>query len=350
MDHPSLENSQYLYSASDWEDHRDIIQHLYVTEDNPLPDVVDEMKRKYRFVATERQYKRRISEWHLDKNVKDEEMRAIIAVEAMRLRQGKKSTFYVRGRLVDRKKIDRFVQRKRIDRSALESLPGMQQFTKKNQYPASEYVSVLPANVRCSTPPEDRPAILKPSQNPGRGTSDRGLVLAQDIDTDAMAVDTTSAAFHTLDYQPQAVNHVRDLGTKVVALDAPLNRTGSPHSSCIDSTSTNAVDGTQSPDRQSEHGPADQQFSGDGRAARPSVSKNPGRSPFTLASPFTTSAAELREQQKAAADARVLLEHQPRPSDFVPPRTISPKEVTLDYNKTEEDAKMPLFSQDRQEC
>ncbi|KAL8759124.1 MAG: hypothetical protein Q9199_001006 [Rusavskia elegans] len=264
MDHPSFENNHCLNQSSDWEEYRDIIQRLYVTEDKPLPDVADEMKWKYRFVATERQYKRRISERHLDKNVKDEEMRAIIAVEAMRLRQGKTSTFHVRGRLVDRKKIDRFVQRKRIDRSALESLFGMQQVTKKSHYPASEYVSVLPANVRCSTPPKDRPAILKPSQNLGRGRSDRGLELAQDIDTDAMAVDTTSAAPHTLDYQPQAVNHVRDLGTKVVASDAPLNRTGSPHPSCIDSTSTNAVDGTQSPDRQSEHGLADQQFSGDG--------------------------------------------------------------------------------------
>ncbi|KAI4243835.1 MAG: hypothetical protein L6R42_010614, partial [Xanthoria sp. 1 TBL-2021] len=90
MDHPSLENNHCPNQSSDWEEYRDIIQRLYVTEDKPLPDVVDEMKRKYSFVATERQYKRRISEWHLDKNVKDEEMRAIIAVEAMRLRQGKK--------------------------------------------------------------------------------------------------------------------------------------------------------------------------------------------------------------------------------------------------------------------
>ncbi|KAL9023648.1 MAG: hypothetical protein Q9180_008157 [Flavoplaca navasiana] len=86
-------------------------------------------------------------------------MRAIIAVEAMRLRQGKKSTFHVRGRRVDRKKIDRFVQRKRIDRNALDSLPGMQQFANSTHRAASEYASILPESVRCSTPPDDRTAL-----------------------------------------------------------------------------------------------------------------------------------------------------------------------------------------------
>ncbi|KAI4221978.1 MAG: hypothetical protein LQ349_007715 [Xanthoria aureola] len=157
----SLVNNHYPNLPSDWEDYRDVIQELYLTKDMALPDVVEEMKRDYKFVATERQYKRRISEWHLDKNVKDEEMRTIIAVDAMRLRQGKKSTFHVRGRLVDRKKIDRFVQRKRIDRGALEGLPGMQHFTTTSHYSASDY---------------DRPPIIYGSEDPGRGTSNRGLI------------------------------------------------------------------------------------------------------------------------------------------------------------------------------
>ena len=106
----------------EWQQHRGIIQRLYVTEDKSLPNVVLEMKQKYNFVATERQYKRRISDWGLDKNVKDEEMRSIIEVEAMRLRQGKQSAFYVRDRRVDRKKIDRFAHRKGINRSALHNL------------------------------------------------------------------------------------------------------------------------------------------------------------------------------------------------------------------------------------
>ena len=66
-------------------------------------------------------------------------------------------------------------------------------------------------------------------------------------------------------------------------------------------------------------------------------------------SPVTrlSSAAQMREQQKAEADARAQLDHQPgRNNDVVSPRTISPKEAQLDYIGTEEDAKMPLFPQE----
>ncbi|KAL8854749.1 MAG: hypothetical protein Q9221_000532 [Calogaya cf. arnoldii] len=103
------------------------------------------------------------------------------------------------------------------------------------------------------------------------------------------------------------------------------------------------------------------------RSASPATSITRERSPFAPASPYAnerfshstpsspgparlSSAAHLREQQKAEADARVLAEHQPRASDFVPPPTISPKEVALDYNnEAEEDAKMPLLKQDKRE-
>ena len=66
--------------------------------------------------CSERQYKRKITEWHLDKNVKDDEMRAILAKQDARKREGKESIFYVRGRLVQNKKIDRYCQRKGLSR------------------------------------------------------------------------------------------------------------------------------------------------------------------------------------------------------------------------------------------
>ncbi|KAL8637587.1 MAG: hypothetical protein Q9228_005154 [Teloschistes exilis] len=91
------------------------------------------------------------------------------------------------------------------------------------------------------------------------------------------------------------------------------------------------------------------------RSASPVTSATRGRSPFpterfshsTPNSPARlTSAAQIRQQQKAESDARAFAEHQPRPTDTLPPRTISPKEVALDYNEADEDAKMPLFNQD----
>ncbi len=63
--------------------------------------------------------------------------------------------------------------------------------------------------------------------------------------------------------------------------------------------------------------------------------------------PRLNSAAHMREQQKAEADARAQLDHQPgRNNDVESPRTISPKEAQLDYIGTNEDAKAPLFPQE----
>ena len=234
--------------SNDWEEYRDIVQQLYVTEDKPLPDVVDEMKRKHQFYATERQYKRRITEWQLDKNVKDEEMRSIIAVEAMRLRQGKNSTFHVRGRLVDRKKIDRFVQRKRIDRNALDSLPGMQQFTNSTHHAASEYASILPESVRCCTPPDSRTTLFDISKN------SRGLIPAKDTKPDATTIDIEIYDNRKFDSQNEWIKSVNDMATKVTAMtDAP--------GFSYPSASTDAADCTATSDGQSKHGLADSKCS-----------------------------------------------------------------------------------------
>lgn len=123
-------------TSSDWDKHRGIIERLYIDQDMSLSTVIGELKEAYGFIATERQFKRRISSWRLDKNIKDDEMRAIIATETTRLRQGKQSVFYVRHRQVDPMKIKRFARRKRIDRAL---------YTDSALRP-------LPADVRCITP------------------------------------------------------------------------------------------------------------------------------------------------------------------------------------------------------
>ena len=121
--------------SEDWTKYRDTIERLYVTEDRSLPEVVALM-RANGFSATERQYKRRITEWNLDKNIKENEMRAIITLRRTRQGQGKDSVFYVRGRLVETRKIDRFASRKKINRdNASEPL-----------------IRHLPPDVRCITP------------------------------------------------------------------------------------------------------------------------------------------------------------------------------------------------------
>ena len=62
---------------------------------------------------SQRQYKRKIAAWHLDKNIKDEEMRVMLWLQKQRKTvEGKDSQFYVRGRRVDPSKMARYARRK----------------------------------------------------------------------------------------------------------------------------------------------------------------------------------------------------------------------------------------------
>jgi len=82
-----------------------------------------------------RQYKGKIKQWKLDKNVKDSEMVFIINKQKKRKIEGKDTKFRVRGRTVGPEKIARTMKRKNISEDDLsQSSPG-----------ASEYLSALVA-------------------------------------------------------------------------------------------------------------------------------------------------------------------------------------------------------------
>ncbi|KAL8871516.1 MAG: hypothetical protein Q9174_002669 [Haloplaca sp. 1 TL-2023] len=94
------------------------------------------------------------------------------------------------------------------------------------------------------------------------------------------------------------------------------------------------------------------------RSASPVTSATRERSPFaterfshsTPNSPARlSSAAQIRQQQKAEMDQRAFVEHHPRPTSNIPQQTISPKEVALDFSETDEAAKMPLFNHDKRQ-
>jgi hypothetical protein len=59
----------------------------------------------------ERQYKRRIKDWGLDKNFKNCEMKAIVRKQQRRTAEGKKSVFEVKGRQVEPSIIERAQKR-----------------------------------------------------------------------------------------------------------------------------------------------------------------------------------------------------------------------------------------------
>ncbi|TGO24115.1 hypothetical protein BPAE_0112g00340 [Botrytis paeoniae] len=109
------------HSAEEWERQRLTFTQLYTTEDKPLKEVMKIMENEYRFRATPRQYKRRIEQWKLDKNIKENDMRIILRKDLKRKREGKKSEFRICGREIEPKKIQRFTQRyKATEESILE--------------------------------------------------------------------------------------------------------------------------------------------------------------------------------------------------------------------------------------
>ena len=98
------------------------------------------------------------------------------------------------------------------------------------------------------------------------------------------------------------------------------------------------------------------------RDMSPTSSLSGPKSPFRHDSPFAMSsngygsrspqstygsASQLREKQRAEANSAALRDHQRRAEEsLVTPKTVSPKDVTLEFHENEEDAKMPLFPQD----
>ncbi|CAD6443809.1 9bfe5c77-07d6-4a65-91cb-700e6146b374 [Sclerotinia trifoliorum] len=107
------------HSAEDWERQRATFTQLYIAEDKPLKEVMKLMEEKHRFRATPRQYKRRIEQWKLDKNIKENDMRVILRKDLKRKREGKKSEFKISGRDVEPQKIERFAQRNKTTEESI---------------------------------------------------------------------------------------------------------------------------------------------------------------------------------------------------------------------------------------
>ncbi|KAF2177735.1 hypothetical protein K469DRAFT_602421 [Zopfia rhizophila CBS 207.26] len=108
--------------AEDWEPYKDRILDLHTVQGLSLPEVRQIIEKEYGFQAKERQYRTRISQWGMDKNVKPQEMAAIV-----RKRQRRKLVetnkgqlvFEVRGSQVEPQKIERWMKRKGVVESSL---------------------------------------------------------------------------------------------------------------------------------------------------------------------------------------------------------------------------------------
>ncbi|KAF1994132.1 hypothetical protein P154DRAFT_448388, partial [Amniculicola lignicola CBS 123094] len=95
-----------------WEQHRSVIERLYLDEDRELKEVMDFMERRHGLVGSIKQYKTQMTKWNIRKYVKKEEAIAILRKKRNRDVVGTKSTFSLRGKPVDMNNVLRYLGRK----------------------------------------------------------------------------------------------------------------------------------------------------------------------------------------------------------------------------------------------
>lgn len=117
-----------------WDQFYGQIRELYWEQDLPLDTVIQIFKSDYGFHATKKQWKSALERWDMFKNVKTDEMKAIVRVKDRRDFEGKATEFWVRDRLVPQVKIDRFKARvRRTGHTPAEATPlSVWYFTPQN--------------------------------------------------------------------------------------------------------------------------------------------------------------------------------------------------------------------------
>ncbi|KAL3425994.1 hypothetical protein PVAG01_02785 [Phlyctema vagabunda] len=107
------------YTKEEWNEHRYFIENMYPLKGITLPDIAEFLKRETGFHATERQYKRKIHDWGLEKKVKTHEMQRIAHAQHHHAASGKTVVAYVRNQRVSNGNIRRFIRRKKFDPRSL---------------------------------------------------------------------------------------------------------------------------------------------------------------------------------------------------------------------------------------
>ena len=121
-----LHTGRKMYSKEKWAALKPIIQRLYVDENQTFRQVASCLARNHGFSPTKKQFLRRIKEWGLEKNVKGDERRAILRKldeEAENWELGAKK---LRGRKLDRAKIERWRKREHANGACRSSSDAVQ--------------------------------------------------------------------------------------------------------------------------------------------------------------------------------------------------------------------------------
>ncbi|XTI84603.1 hypothetical protein V2W45_188952 [Cenococcum geophilum] len=89
-----MSRPQPVYSAAQWEQHKETVRRLYRDEEKTLDDVAATMARDFDFHATRKQYLDRINKWCYGKNIRSNVMMCVAIIgERRRRRHGKETLF-----------------------------------------------------------------------------------------------------------------------------------------------------------------------------------------------------------------------------------------------------------------
>ncbi|PMD46893.1 hypothetical protein L207DRAFT_383238, partial [Hyaloscypha variabilis F] len=91
-----------------------VIQHLYVDEGHTFLQVAEYLDRHHGFKPTKKQFLTRVKEWGFQKNVKQSERRAILEKFRDGVRIGDFEARKLRGRRLDKAKIERWRKREAL--------------------------------------------------------------------------------------------------------------------------------------------------------------------------------------------------------------------------------------------
>lgn len=107
-----------MYPKEFWLALKPDIQRLYIEEELTFTKVAEYLDQHHSFKPTKRQFLRRVKEWGFEKNVKRDERRAILKSLDDGVKEGDFEARKLRGRRLDRAKIERWKKREGLDTQA----------------------------------------------------------------------------------------------------------------------------------------------------------------------------------------------------------------------------------------
>ena len=113
--------NKYSYppTKEDWRRIKPFFVRLYLDEEKTLKDLMKELQDKHSFKATTKMCKSKITEWHLERNLRQHEVEHILGLHSQRRAQQKDTVFILREKTVDMENIYRYVRRKGMSISHL---------------------------------------------------------------------------------------------------------------------------------------------------------------------------------------------------------------------------------------